>query len=203
MNKPKPSSSRPYRSGLRQAQTGLTRDRILQAAGEILADEGAADAITFKRVAARAGMTEMTVYRHFPNREALLRGVWEQINSRMGPGIGMPHSAAELRGQHRALFAGFDRVAPTIVASLTTPQGREMRASLNHERHTAFGQIVDEIAPGLATAERRRAAGLLQLLHSAYAWDSLREQWGMDGEEAGAATLWLIDLLLNHLGRTP
>ena len=52
-------------------------------------------------------------------------------------------------------------------------------------------------------AERRRAAALLQLLHSAFAWDSLREQWGMDGSEAGEATLWLIDLIVSHLGRNP
>ena len=135
--------------------------------------------------------------------DALLRGLWERINAKMGPGIGMPHSLDELRGQHRALFAGFDKVAPTIIASLTTPQGRAMRAALNTERHEAFGAIVEEIAPGLPRTEHRRAAALLQLLHSACAWDSLREQWGMDGREAGEATLWLIDLIVSHLGRKP
>lgn len=202
MNKKQATSQRSYKSGLRQAQAGLTRERILHAAGEIVAGAGGPAALTFKRVAERAGMTEMTVYRHFPNRDALLRAVWERINAQMGPGIGMPQSAGELRGQHRALFEGFDRVAPTIVASVTTPQGREMRASLNTERHAAFDRIVGEVAPALPPSERRRAAALLQLLHSAYAWDSLREQWGMDGAEAGDATLWLIDLLLDHIGRT-
>jgi AcrR family transcriptional regulator len=203
MNSGAQTSGRPYKSGLRQAQTGMTRARIVAAAEEVLAEEGGAEAITFKRVAERAGMTEMTVYRHFANRDALLRGLWERINAKMGPGIGMPHSLDELRGQHRALFAGFDKVAPTIVASVTTPQGRAMRAALNAERHQAFFAIVDEIAPGLAPAERRRAAALLQLLHSAFAWDSLREQWGMDGGEAGEATLWLIDLIVSHLGKNP
>jgi len=161
------------------------------------------EAITFRQVAHLAGMTEMTVYRHFPTRDALLHALWEQVNAQMGQGIGMPHSAAELLGQHGALFAGFDAVAPTIVASIGTKQGRDMRASLNAERHEAFEGIVAELAPALPDAERRRAAALLQLLHSAYAWDSLREQWGMDGAEAGEATRWLIELLLENLRRKP
>ena len=35
--------------------------------------------------------------------------------------------------------------------------------------------------------------------HSAHAWMSLRDQWGLDSREAGAATRWAIDILLQHL----
>jgi len=32
---------------------------------------------------------------------------------------------------------------------------------------------------------------------------SLREQWGMDGRDAGAATRWAIDILLQQLRKRP
>src|SRR5262245_34862443 len=51
-----------------------TAERLAAAALEILLAEGA-QAVTMRRVAADAGVTTMATYRHFPNREALLRTV--------------------------------------------------------------------------------------------------------------------------------
>lgn len=184
---------------LRQAQANLTRRRICEAAATLLEAEGNPEAITFKAVAARAEMTEITVYRHFPNRDALLRGVWEHLNAQMGPDIGMPKSIAELRDQHEPMFQGFDRIAPQIIAAVATPQGREIRASLNGERQEAFLALVAQVAPELDPIQKRQRAALIQLLHSAYAWASLREQWGFSGAEAAQATGWLIDLIVQNM----
>jgi AcrR family transcriptional regulator len=51
-----------------------TAERVSAAALAILSAEGA-QAVTMRRVAADAGITAMATYRHFPNREALLRAV--------------------------------------------------------------------------------------------------------------------------------
>jgi AcrR family transcriptional regulator len=51
-----------------------TAGRIAAAALRILVGEGA-QAVTMRRVATEAGVTAMATYRHFPNREALLRSV--------------------------------------------------------------------------------------------------------------------------------
>lgn len=201
MNMADPTSRPKYRAELREAQKGMTRERIVRGAASLLDEHGAADGITFKAVAQRAGVTEMTVYRHFPTRDALLQGLWSHLNDAMGPDLGIPDSAAALLGQHDALFAGFDRIAPQIAASICTAQGREMRASLNAPRREAFLAIAAEAAPGLDAGRLTEAAAILQLLHSAYAWDSLREQWGLDGPEAGKATKWAIEILLEALRR--
>lgn len=193
--KPRP----PYKSPLRRAQAETTRERIARAAAALLEEGGAADGITFKAVAKRAEVTEMTVYRHYPTRAALLQGLWSHLNQAMAPGIGMPGSCEELLEQHEALFTGFDSIAPQIVASITTPQGREMRSALNDARRRAFMAIVGECAPGTTTAERRQYAAVLQLLHSAYAWDSLREQWNLSGKESARATRWALETLIKHL----
>lgn len=51
-----------------------TGERVAAAALSILLEEGA-QAVTMRRVAAEAGVTTMATYRHFPNRETLLRTV--------------------------------------------------------------------------------------------------------------------------------
>ncbi|MGC7102987.1 TetR/AcrR family transcriptional regulator [Amycolatopsis lurida] len=62
------------------AQTG---DRIAAAALRILLAEGA-EAVTMRRVAAEVGVTPMATYRHFPNREALLRAVADAAFDELG-----------------------------------------------------------------------------------------------------------------------
>jgi AcrR family transcriptional regulator len=49
-----------------------TADRLAAAALAILVNEGA-QAVTMRRVASDVGLTAMATYRHFPNRDALLR----------------------------------------------------------------------------------------------------------------------------------
>jgi AcrR family transcriptional regulator len=176
-----------------------TREAIEGAMIGLLERGGTKESITYKAVAARAGVTEMTVYRYFPARRDLLKGLWEAINRRVGAGIVMPRSVEQLLAQTPALFRGFDRIPGLMAASVHSPQGRELRASLNAERREAFLAIVREAAGGEEPPSARSRAAVIQLLHSAYAWSSMREQWGLSGEEAGRAALWAVETLLRNL----
>jgi len=49
-----------------------TAEKILRAAHRLF-DNGGADAVSMRRVAEAVGITPMAIYRHFPNREALLK----------------------------------------------------------------------------------------------------------------------------------
>lgn len=54
-----------------------TRDRILAAARRLVIAEGS-PAVSMRKIGSAVGVTPMAVYRHFPNREALLDAVAEQ-----------------------------------------------------------------------------------------------------------------------------
>src|SRR5580693_425646 len=65
-----------YRMGYRTPDPGnprvqFTRDRILAAARELLAETGPAG-LTYSLLAERAGVTRQTLYRHWPTRSGLL-----------------------------------------------------------------------------------------------------------------------------------
>lgn len=195
------SDVRTYNSRLRQEQAEATRERILAAMADLLQTEGRVELVTNRAVAAAAGVTEVTVYRHFPSRDLLLRGLWEWLNRRNGVTVGMPESADDIIAKLPALYATFDAAPAHIVASLTSQQGREMRESLNEPRRAAFLSAVAEAAPDLPAAEQDKAAAMLQLIYSAYGWISLREQWDVTGERAADAAAWALETLLNDLRR--
>lgn len=55
-------------------RTPLTRGEILTAALRILDEEGA-DALSMRRLAREVGVEAMSLYHHFPNKDAILAGV--------------------------------------------------------------------------------------------------------------------------------
>ena len=71
---PRQSTTKPYSSALRDRQVAQTRELILDAVTTLLGDRRA-DEVTTREIAAVAGVSERTVYRHFPDRDALLEGL--------------------------------------------------------------------------------------------------------------------------------
>jgi AcrR family transcriptional regulator len=68
-----------------------TAERIVAAATRVLEREGA-EQVTMRRVARAVGVSAMAIYRHFPNREALLRRVVDEtfakLSARWSPPAG-------------------------------------------------------------------------------------------------------------------
>lgn len=195
------SGKRTYNSALRQEQADATRERILEAMAAIYQDEGRIEAATTRAVAARAGVREVTVYRHFPSREVLLQGLWAWLNRRNGVTVGMPESADEIARKVGPLYQTFDAAPGHILASIRTEEGLKIRSSLNAERSAIFLKLVAEAAPALDEAEQVKAAALLQLLYSAYPWISFREQWDLTGAPAAEVSAWAVEVILADLRR--
>ncbi|MFT3889878.1 MAG: TetR/AcrR family transcriptional regulator C-terminal domain-containing protein [Arachnia sp.] len=64
-------------AGSRERRT-LNRDAIVDAALALIDDQGI-DGLTMRRLGDRLGVDPMAVYRHFPNKGAVLDGVMERI----------------------------------------------------------------------------------------------------------------------------
>ena len=63
-----------------------TRERILDAAGELFADKPAAT-IGMHEIASAAGCSRATLYRYFPGKQALLAmKIWEEQTNAKGQG---------------------------------------------------------------------------------------------------------------------
>jgi len=183
-------------TSIRDRYKAETRERILDAAIEELSVSDLED-LRVAAVAARAGVTERTVFRHFPTREALIAAVWPRMQARVrSPGF--PRTADALVASPLHLFPAFDGEAGLVRASAFSSAGREIRRAADPERRAAFRAAVKDAFPDLAEPDLTRLAAILQLINSAYAWAVLREHWDLDGEEAGRAASEAIAVLLGR-----
>ena len=93
-----------------------TRDRIVDAAADVLRRQGLAHATT-KQIAAAAGLSEAALYKHFPGKEALLVAV---VHEHLPELVGTLKQLPELVGRHTVA----DNL--THVAGVAVPFYREL-----------------------------------------------------------------------------
>lgn len=172
----------------------MTRNRILDAAVDLLRTEELEE-LTMAAVAAQAGMTERTVYRHFATRDDLLAAVWSNLQGRVGM-RGFEESATGLAKTALWLFPNFDKEEGAVRASVYSRAGRDVRRAVNDQRKAAVRAAVSEARPDLEGAALTRMCATVQLLASAYAWAVMKDFWGLSGEESGRAVSDAIASLL-------
>jgi AcrR family transcriptional regulator len=182
---------------LRERQKAQTRELIVEALFAALA-EGRWEDATHEALARRAGVSRQTVYRHFPDREALMAALWEHLNPRF-TARGLPTTEADLLELMGPMYAAFDRDADIITFVQSTPQGRAMRLTVRERRSAAFLQATADATNGLSASEARLATAVIQLLDGGQAWIELRQQWGLTGEEMATACGWAVRTLLRDL----
>lgn len=191
-----------YESPLRAEQVEQTRLRILEATADVLADE-AVDEVTVPLVAMRARVSVRTVYRHFPTKEALFDafGEWAEQHLRVAL-LSYPQTLEGVREMAPALYRMYDQRAP-LIRALLSKRGQEIRARTRRRRLATFEKAMREVTDGLGPTERRRVLGVIYLLVSAPAWQAMRDQWDLNGEEAGKAAAWAVRVLTDELRRNP
>ena len=183
---------------LRDSKRDAVRTAIEDAMLDILAenDEGG---LTHDRIAARVGIGRRTVYRYFPDRQALMEALWQRLTRLAGPGVGMPHDVDSLTDQLPQLFAAFDSAASAMTVCMSSGQGRAMRAAKTPERRAAYRAALAGPTAGLPEADQVKAVAAIQLLRSGHAWLEMRDQWGLDGQASADAASWAIRVLVADL----
>lgn len=182
---------------LRERQKAQTRALIIEAMVTALS-AGEAEQLTHDALARRTGVSRQTVYRHFPDRDALMAALWEEVNPRF-TARGLPTTEADLTDLLRPMYTAFDDNAEIVAVAQGTPQGRAMRLAVKDRRTAAFRQATATAAAGLSEHDRTLAAAVIQLLHGGQAWMEMRQQWGLGGEDVAGACDWAIRTLLADL----
>ena len=193
--------TRGYHSPLRAAQTERTRATILDTLAELVAEEGF-EGVSVREVAGRCGVAERTVYRHFPDREALQDGLVQRISDEQG-WTSMPDELMrDLDAFPESIERAYDRFddeayATRIAARVLSSALR--RAPSSSARHDALRSMVDRGLPELDDDDRRVITGILHVLASSRTWLRLQDEFGISGREAGPALRWLTGLLVREL----
>jgi AcrR family transcriptional regulator len=170
------------------------RERIVAAARDLFTEVGRQAPID--EVARRAGIGNATVYRHFPDRDALLTGLGDHVNAQLGDIPPDLDDARALGDAMARVFASFDAHEPTVRGLLSSPGGAELRSHARERRLARIDPLVRAALAGREHAEHARA--VILLLCSLPAWQMLRDDAGLDGPEAAAAVRWAIDTLLEE-----
>lgn len=182
------TSRRSYHSPARQKAAAATRDRIIDAGTQLVREFTTWDwdELTFRAVSERAGVSERTVYRHFPTE----RHLHDAIMGRLEDEAGIAYADVELDNFAEVtarLFASLGRFA--IKDSIGTPHGPAFMGA-EAKRHDSLDRAV--VAPQLPDAQRRALAGLLDVLWSPPTYERLVGAWNLDKSEAVEAVQWLI-----------
>ena len=182
---------RGYHSPGRQARAEATRRRIVEAAVGLLGEGG----LEVPAVAAAASVSVPTVYRYFPDREALLDAVHTHLRERLGPGV-RPATLEDVASAAVTRIDGFERNEAVVRAALATPGFLE---ALQRSRDAHAARLLAPRTRHLDAEDARAVRALLLQLSDAPTWLALKDEHGVAPEAIGRVVGWAISALLDRL----
>lgn len=197
--------TRPYHSPLRERQAAETRELILESLAQVIADHGASD-FTIDSVAQQAGVATRTVYRHFPNRQALLDGLTALLDERFAalreaeqvPWLTNDDGGtADLLAGLPDVMRWFDELEPLSTAMVLTAHGGMLRSQPHDARTEQFRALLEPDLERVDPSERDAVFAVIRHLLSSQTWFALRNEFGVDGETAGRRVARAIAAILD------
>lgn len=173
-------SEEPPRKRSPRGQGARLRGELIQAASALLAERGDADQLSVRAVASAAGVTSPSIYRHFVDRESLLRAVVEErfrefdrVLSEAEAGSEDPFDALRRRCQAYLSFAtdhpGHYRVL--FSATALGPKAVGTYGKSPHPGEASFAALVDTVQRCLdAGAPQFEDQGAYFLAVQLWAW---------------------------------
>ncbi|MDA4109894.1 TetR/AcrR family transcriptional regulator [Mycolicibacterium holsaticum] len=188
---------RRYDNRARMQKAAQTRERIVAAGSELVHEFDSWDwrGLTFRAVAARAGVGERTVYRHFPTERHLHDAVMARLEAEAGVSY-QDVDLDNLGAVTARVFASLQRFA--VRESVPTPNDSAFVSS-DQRRREALLRAVATARPDLAHAQRHTMAGLLDVLWSPASYERLVSGWGLGGEDATRAIEWLMSQVVRAI----
>lgn len=159
-------------SRLAELRADLTRQLILDTALALL-ERGSVQELTARGIARAARISERTVFRYFPEREALLDAVAREVIGRLAAPP-LPRSIAELLRHPAVLYASFEARAPLVRLALSPELSSRIRDSQGAERWRVIQRLIDAHAPRVPERARRQAAANIRYVLCAATWSYYR-----------------------------
>jgi AcrR family transcriptional regulator len=179
--------------GIRTAQKELTRQRILDAVLDLVA-EGRLTEVSVPDVARRSGASVATIYRYFPTKDALFQAAADEPARRTAGEL--PREQIELGGEYlRELWTSFAQNMGLLRHQLASDAGREMRAARLEASRQWFVDALGQRGIDPKSSEGQRLVRLALLLTSSLAFVDLHDRQGVDAETAAADVTWAVTAL--------
>jgi AcrR family transcriptional regulator len=166
--RPRPAKDGEARPMRADAQRNYAR--LLAAASAVFVEHGADDA-SLEEIARRAGVGIGTLYRHFPNRQALLEAVYrdqvQALQSRADELLDTADPGAALESWLRALLA-FSRAKHSMMSALLATLGKdsELMSSCSTAIMDAAGTLLKRAQQAGVVRADADAGDLIRLMHA-------------------------------------
>jgi AcrR family transcriptional regulator len=189
-------ATRTYRMDKRAMSAAETERRIIRATIE-LHGERFHDQITLEDIAARAGVTVQTVLRRFGSKDSLI----DAAAAAGAEEVGAQRAEAppgDVRGVVKNLFDHYEAWGPTVLRLLAQEERVPQLANITARGRTMHRESVRiAFAPDLARAANPTLLeAQLTAMTDVYMWKVLRQDLGLDREQAQTAVAGLIDAVV-------
>jgi AcrR family transcriptional regulator len=151
---------------------------------------------TVADVTERSGASPATIYRYYPDRDALIRaaafsaGKPFQPTADPGTTTSLPRDMHSYRRALPTVWAWHEQDIPRLVAGLATPIGRELRAMRLRERREIFAEGMEAEGFDPASPEGQRVMVLTMVLGSSTTFLELHDAFGLGAAEAAEMVSW-------------
>jgi AcrR family transcriptional regulator len=184
---PGDSSQRPI--SLRDQQRQVTDDRIIQALAELIETQHPLD-VTMSAVARQAGVSEPTLYRHFPTKRELFAALGSSLYRQTTTGVA-PTSLDELVAVLPTLYQRFAAMEAIVRWNLAAPKGEVVRPPAAERLPILRDALGDEL-DGLPPADAEHLLRGVLLMTAPTSMLYWQDYLGITVDEAAATASWLL-----------
>jgi AcrR family transcriptional regulator len=194
---------RAYVSALRAGQSEATRVRIVEAVARVLA-RGIVE-LSVPAVAKEAGVSVATVYRHFPSKTDLVRGLSEHVAGLVGTRMEDLSlvSLDDMEAKGRDIHQKLARLDPALRLAMASPQANQLRRETRAGRLAANERMLAPYVGHLSAKERRRVRDLCVVLMSSATANAFDMLVGSSPDETVASLSWGIRRIIGSDGWRP
>ncbi|MEY2431424.1 MAG: hypothetical protein QOC92_1149 [Acidimicrobiaceae bacterium] len=184
---------RDYDNSLRAEQAAATRKRIVDASIVVLAK--GPDELSVPAVAAEAGVSVPTVYRHFASKKALVDAVYERYSDEIDVRWpdDPPRNLDDFLTRVPGVFIRQEQLPSTLRAVMSGPTGAKARRDNMPDRLASADALIGALR--LDPDDRERLRDLMVVLTSSAIQGAFRDYLGVGPEVAADRVVWAIKRL--------